>query len=44
MPTSREADIETKQDMVSLARIPRLENSRCAIYTYSLSTNRVIVR
>ena len=39
----READTETKQDMVSLARIPRLENSRCAIYTDSLATNRRIV-
>jgi len=27
----RQADTETEQGMVSLARIPRLENSRCAI-------------
>ena len=36
----READTETKQDMVSLSR---LENSHCAIYTDSLATNRRIV-
>ena len=36
----READTETEQGMVSLARIPRLENSRCANCTELSTTDQ----
>ena len=36
----READTETEQGMVSLARIPHLENSRCAICAEPFATDR----
>jgi hypothetical protein len=36
----READTETEQGRVSLARIPHLENSRCAICAETSATDR----